>query len=60
MRGNQSLGFPTRFDIKQSVGSQKEARSLKFRIWEEEDLHSPCSENEGAEQLCSYCAFVFV
>ena len=23
------------------------------------ELYYPCSENKGADQLCSYCAFVF-
>ena len=30
-------------------------RSLKFRTSEEEKLSYPCSENKGADQLCSYC-----
>ena len=29
---------------------------LKFRIKVEEGLYYPCSENEGADQLRSYCA----
>ena len=55
MRENWSLGFTTRFDVSQSVLSQKKARSLKFRIQEEEKLYYSCSENKGAGQLCSYC-----
>ena len=35
--------------------SQKQARSLKFRIKGEEGLYCPCSENKGADQLRSYC-----
>ena len=31
------------------------ARSLKFWTKEEELLHYLCSENKGADQLCSYC-----
>ena len=31
--------------------SQKQARSLKFRILEEERFYYPCSENKGADQL---------
>ena len=31
------------------------ARSLKFRIKEEEELYYPSSENKGAGQLRSYC-----
>ena len=36
---------------------QKKARSLKFWIKEEEGLYYMyfCSENKGADQLCSYC-----
>ena len=30
------------------------ARSLKFRIYEEEKLYYPCSENKGADQLRGY------
>ena len=32
-----------------AVQSQKQARSLKFWIYGEEELHYPCSENKGAE-----------
>ena len=32
------------------------ARGLKFRIYVEEELYYPYSENKGADQLCSYCA----
>ena len=46
---------PTRSDTNRSVQSQKQARSLIFRICEEEELYYPCSENKGADQLCSYC-----
>ena len=31
------------------------ARVWKFLIYEEEELYCPCSENKGADQLCSYC-----
>ena len=37
------------------VLSQKQARSLKFRIYEEEKLYYLCSENKGSDQLLSYC-----
>ena len=40
--------------MKQLVQSQKQARSLKFRIQEEEKLYYPCSENKGADQLRGY------
>ena len=31
--------------------------SWKLKIWlhAEEELYYPCSENKGADQLCSYC-----
>ena len=52
---------PTRSDTSRPVQSQKQARWLKFRIYEEEKLYYPCSENKGADQLRSLliCAFVF-
>ena len=34
----------------------KMARGLKFRIWVEEGLYYPYSENKGADQLRSNCA----
>ena len=55
MRENPSSGFPTRSDTNRPIQSQKQARSFKFRIYEEEKLHYPCSENKGADQLRSYC-----
>ena len=55
MRENRSSGFLTRSDTNQPVQSQKTARSFKFQILEEEELHYLCSENKGADQLCSYC-----
>ena len=63
MRKKRSSGFPTRSDTNRPVDLQKMARSLKFRIYEEEEMYYACSENKGADQLCSYCtadlAFVF-
>ena len=47
--------FPTRSDSNRPVQSQKQARSLKFRISEEEKLYYPYSENKGADQLRSHC-----
>ena len=41
-------------DTNRPVQSQKQARSLKFRIYEEEGLYYPCSENKGTDQLRSY------
>ena len=54
-RENWSSGFSTRSDTNQSVQSQKRARTFKFRIYEEEEVHYLCSENKGADQLHSYC-----
>ena len=51
---NRSSGFPTRSDTNQAVQPQKMATGLKFRIKGEAGLYYPCSENEGADQLCSY------
>ena len=65
MRESRISGFPTRSDTNRPVQSQKQARSLKFRILEEENLYYLCSENKGADQLlrnCEadlICAFVF-
>ena len=55
MRENWSSGFPTRSDKSRPVQLFKMVRNLKFRIKEEEGLYYPCSENKGADQLCSYC-----
>ena len=54
-REKKIFGFPTRSDTNQSVQPQKMATSLKFQIKQEEELYYPCSENKGADQLCSYC-----
>ena len=35
--------------------SQKKAGILKFCIQVEGELYYQCSENIGADQLCSYC-----
>ena len=53
-RENWYLGFPTRSDTNQPVQSQKKARSLKFRIYKEEEFYYPCSKNKGADQLRSF------
>ena len=53
--GKPTMWFPNRSDTNQAVQSQKQARSLKFRIKEEEEVYYPCSENKGADQLRSYC-----
>ena len=48
------MWFPNRSDTNQAVQSQKQARSLKFRIEVEEELYYPSSENKGADQLRGY------
>ena len=55
------MWFPTRPDINRPVQLQKQARSLKFWSYEEEELYYPSSENKGADQLRGYliCVFVF-
>ena len=56
---NPTLWFPSRSDTNRAVQSQKMARSLKFRIQEEEEeeeaLNYTCGENKGADQLRSCC-----
>ena len=49
--GKPTMWFPNRSDTNQAVQSQKQARSLKFRIEVEEELYYPSSENKGADQL---------
>ena len=53
----KQFGFPTRSDTNRPVQSQKQARSLKFWIKVGDILYYTCmcSENKGADQLCSYC-----
>ena len=48
--------FPNRSDTNRSVQAQKQARSLKFWSYVEEELYYPSSENEnkGADQLRGY------
>ena len=47
------MWFLNRSDTNQAVQSQKQARSLKFGILEE-DVNYPCNENKGADQLRGY------
>ena len=42
-------------DTNRPVQSHKQARTLKFQVYEEEALYYQCSENKGADQLRSYC-----
>ena len=39
------MWFPNRSDTNQAAQSQKQARSLKFRIYEEEEVYYLCSES---------------
>ena len=48
------MWFPTRSDTNQPVQSQKQARSLKFRFYVEEELYYSSSENKGDDQLRGY------
>ena len=49
------MWFSTRSDTNRAVQAQKKkARSLKFRIYVEEELYYPSSENKGADQLHGY------
>ena len=45
------MGFPNKSDTNHAAQSQKHARTLKFRIYEEEVVYYQCSENKGADQL---------
>ena len=47
-------GCTTRSHTNQAVQPQKIAKTLKFRIYIEEGLYSPYSENKGADQLRGY------
>ena len=65
--GKPTMWFPNRSDTNQAVRSQKQDRSLKFQIYEEEEVYYLCSENKGADQLRGsfavtaklICVFVF-
>ena len=48
------FGFLIRSDTNRAVQPQKIARGLKFQIYIEEELHYPCGENKGADQLRGY------
>ena len=52
--GKLRMWFPKGSDTNLAVQSQKQARSLKFRIKEEEEVYYPCSENKGSDQLRGY------
>ena len=48
--------FPNRLDTyrAEAVQASKQARNLKFWLYEEEGLHYLSSENKGADQLRGY------
>ena len=48
------MGFLTRSDTNRVVQPQNMAGGLKFRIYVEEKLYYPYSENKGADQLRGY------
>ena len=43
--GKPTMWFPNRSYTNQAAQSQKQAKSLNFRIEEEEEVYYPCSEN---------------
>ena len=51
--GKPTMWFSSRSDTNRPVQAQKRARSLKFWIKVEEELHYLSSENKGADQLRS-------
>ena len=55
MQKHLSTGFLTRSETNQAVQAPKMARGWKFWIKKVEELHNLCSENKGADQLCSFC-----
>ena len=55
--GKPTMWFRNRSNTNQAAQSQKQAKSLKIWINEEEEVYYPCSENKGADQLI--CVFVF-
>ena len=62
--GKPTMWFPNRSDTNRAVQAQKQARSLKFQIYEEDEVYYPCSENKGTDQLRGVtakliCTFVF-
>ena len=52
--------FLTRSNTNRPIHPQKKARIWKFWVLVDGELHYRCSENKGAEILCSYCYFVFI
>ena len=54
LMGKPTMWFTNRSDINRPVQAQKGARSLKFRIYVEEEMYYPSSKNKGADQLRGY------
>ena len=50
-----TIWVPKRSDTNRTVQSQKMEKDWKFWIKKVEELYYPCSENNGADQLRSYC-----
>ena len=48
------MWFPNRSDTNRPLQLQKQASSLKFWGYVEEELYYPCSENKDADQLRGY------
>ena len=63
MRKLTRFGFPTRSDTNRPEQSQKQAKSMKFWIFIEEELYYLCSEKKAlisfAVSAMLICAFVF-
>ena len=55
MREKKWSGFLTRSDTNQPIHPKKKARIINFWLYVEEELYYLCSENKGADQLCSNC-----
>ena len=53
--GKPTMWLLNRSNTNQSVQSQKQAGSWKFRIEEEEEVYHPCTKNKGTDQLRCYC-----
>ena len=52
--GKPTMWFPNRSDTNRPVQLQKQARSLKFWSYIEEELYYSSSKNKGADQLRGY------
>ena len=49
------MWFLNRSNTNRAVQAQKQARSLKFQIKEEEEVYYPSSENKGADHDLRLC-----